>query len=95
MMTERRILQLSELWNRGVPVKWMARACHYAPTTIYHLACNNRDLFPARRPRNAVDASERAVTVAEIRDGKQTILGASKKYGVSRGTVRRWMKELG
>lgn len=95
MMTQRKIIQMSELWQKGVPAKWIARAFYCAPTTVYHIACNNRDLFPPRRTKFDVDDETKAAVVADIRAKRRTVVGTASEYGVSRTVINRWLREVG
>ena len=94
MISERKLQQMSELWKKGVPAKWIARAAHCAPTTIYHLACANRDLFPPRRVRFDIDEKAKAAVVADIRGKRRTIVDTASEYGVSRTVINRWLREV-
>lgn len=96
MMTTTKIKLMSMLWKNGVPVKQIARAAYCAPTTVYHLAQHNRDMFPRRRRKPAVcDEDTKLSLVERVKSGELSANAAAKECGASRTTVSRWVREMG
>ncbi len=93
MISERKLQQMSELWKKGVPAKWIARAAHCSLGNVYHIAWLHRDMFPYRHVEPDVDPETRKRIVSQVRNKEKKIVEVAAESGIPRYTIHRWLRE--
>lgn len=73
ILAEDKIKAAAALWQAGVTIPEMAERLSLAPSFMNHYVCDNRDIFPARRPRlNSLHAWQREQRAAVAEAAKSS-----------------------
>lgn len=83
--------ELVRLWNAGVSERRISQETGYSVSVIRAYACHNRDKCPYRHKR--IDERVKEMWVERIRSGRYTVAQVSKALGVTKFSVRRWLKK--
>lgn len=92
-MTASELRRVKDMWDMGLPVKQIAYEVGYSNQYIYTIARCNREQFPRRcRAHQSFDEGTKQMWARRVSSGESTIVNAANQCGVSRVTIRKWVR---